>query len=104
MSVIRIYLFLHTEPTVGPRCVARKQCPMATAEAHASTRTFLRKKQDKPVQCKSEIVPALCPVVTTYFFISFGDTHPIVMGPGMSIVSRGIIFSISNPWLCPVTT
>lgn len=36
-----IYLFPATEPTVGPRCVARKQCPMATAEAHASTRTFL---------------------------------------------------------------
>lgn len=37
-----IYLFISpTEPTVGPRCVARKQCPMATAEAHASTRTFL---------------------------------------------------------------
>lgn len=48
-----IYLFPSTEPTVGPRCVARKQCPMATAEAHASTRTFLREKQDKPVQRKS---------------------------------------------------
>ena len=53
LSLSFIYLFPATEPTVGPRCVARKQCPMATAEAHASTRTFLWKKQDKPVQCKS---------------------------------------------------
>lgn len=30
-----------SESTVGPRCVARKQCPMATVEAHASTRTVL---------------------------------------------------------------
>lgn len=55
-----IYLFPATEPTVGPRCVARKQCPMATAEAHASTRTFLWKKQDKPVQCKSEFTMPAC--------------------------------------------
>lgn len=59
-----IYLFLPTEPTVGPRRVARKQCPMATAEAHASTRTFLWKKQDKPVQCKSELSMPACHYVT----------------------------------------
>lgn len=44
-----IYFTLATEPTVGQRCVARKRCPLATAEAHASTRTFLREKQDQPV-------------------------------------------------------
>lgn len=78
-----IYLFPTTEPTVGPRCVARKQCPMATAEAHASTRTFLWKKQDKPVQCKSKFTmpacfffppPLLCHYVTTHSLIHFRDT------------------------------
>lgn len=53
-----LFIYFLTEPTVGPRCVARKQCPMATAEAHASTRTFLWKKQDKPVQRKSEFMSA----------------------------------------------
>lgn len=38
------YICVFTEPAMGTRCVAREQCPMATAEAHAGTRTFLREE------------------------------------------------------------
>ncbi len=38
------YICVFTEPAMGTRCVAREQCPMATAEAHAGTRTILREE------------------------------------------------------------
>lgn len=76
---VLIYLILTTEPTVGPRCVARKRCPVATAEAHASTRTFLWEKQNQPVQRKSQFAPpSLCHPV---FFMTLPAVVDVLLLP-----------------------
>lgn len=51
-----------TERAMGKGCVARELCPVATAEAHAGTRTFLREKQNQFVQRKYHASPTNAPI------------------------------------------
>lgn len=71
-------LCLSTEPAMGKGCVAREQCPMATAEAHASARTFLREEQDQFVQCKSHMCTSVI-ISHTYSHTSYGEVYCVTV-------------------------